>query len=308
MKSIPAFSFRKLLHNKNFIVTFAIVLAFFIWITITMEQQTTMERSFSIKNVSINIENTAVSANGMSVIGDVSEENFIVRVRGTSNAVSRLTDSDIHLYASAAEVDSPGQKELTVYASTTESGYEVVEIIPSKVSVEFDYLDKKAFDIIVQTDGITVPTESGLVKGTEAVVGLESNKLEITGPRTVINKIDRVVALVKDVKSIVSKENFQAEIMIYDAESKVLSKKKLSLSIKDAIVTVPVYKQKTVTVKPVFANLPDGFDTDSLKVTVDHPTVLIEGTPEAVEGIKEITLNPIDLTVFENSTSERLIQ
>lgn len=296
MKKFSSASFRKLLYKKNITIPFSIIVAFVIWLTISLNQQTSMDRTFTVNRVDINLEGTAVAENGMSIIGDITKQTFSVRVRGTSNAVSRLTKEDITLYASAAEVDSPGEKTLTVHAAQSAvEGYEIIEISPSTITVNFDYVDTEQFPIIAQTDGITV-TESGLVKGTEVIGGLETSMLSITGPRTVISKIDKVVASVKDTKAITKSETFDADILLYDVNGAAISKENLNLSSTQIKVTVPVYKQKTVPVKVTFTNLPDGFSVDSLNYSVDHPSIVIEGVPEAVELIGEISLSAIDIT------------
>ena len=302
MKKFSSASFRKLLYKRNITIPFSIIVAFVMWLTISLNQQTSMDRTFTVNRVNINLEGTAVAENGMSIINDITKQNFIVRVRGTSNAVSRLTKNDISLYASAAEVDSPGEKTLTVHATqNTNGGYEIIEISPSTITVNFDYVDTEQFPIMAQTDGITV-TESGLVKGTEVIGGLETSVINITGPRTIISKIDRVVAAVKDTKQIIKSETFDAEIVLYDAQGTVIPKESLSLSATAIKVTVPVYKQKTVPVKVTFTNLPEGFSVDSLDFSVDHPSIVIEGVPEAVELIEEISLNAIDITKLSLSS------
>ncbi len=302
MKKFSSASFRKLLYNRNITIPFSIIVAFIIWLTISLNQQTSMDRTFTVNRIDINLEGTAVAENGMSIIGDITKQSFSVRVRGTSNAVSRLTRDDITLYASAAEVDSPGEKTLTVHAvQNGNEGYEIIEISPSTITVNFDYVDTEEFPIIPQTDGITV-TESGLVKGTEVIGGLETSVLNITGPRTVISKIEKVVASVTDTKAIVKSETFDADIVLYDVNGAVISEENLSLSATQIKVTVPVYKQKTVPVKVTFTNLPEGFSADSLKYSVDHPSIVIEGVPEAVELIEEISLNAIDITKLSLSS------
>ncbi len=302
MKKSLSLFFRKILYNKKITIPFSIIMAFLLWLGITMSSQTSMERTFSVTGVSVNIESTAAGENGMSVINDITNQSFSVKVKGTSNAVSKLKSEDISLYVNAAEVDSPGEAELKVFASDNSSAsYDVVEINPSKIKVNFDYIDTKEFEIVPVTDGITV-NEAGLVKGTEGIGGLESNIVEITGPRSTVSKISTVKALVEETKVIKSTETFDAKIILYDSDNREILSDKLSFNIGDVKVTIPVYKQKTVPVKADFSNLPDGFDAGSIEYKIDHATVLIEGLPEAVENVEEITLNPIDLRTVSVSS------
>lgn len=308
MKKSLSLFFRKILFNKNITIPFSIIMAFLLWLGITMSEQTTMVRTFSVTGVSVNIEGTAAATSGMSVINDVTKQSFSVKVKGKSNSISQLKKEDISLYVNAAEVDSPGEVELEVFASSnTSDSYSVVEIIPAKIKVDFDYIDTRKFEVTPVTDGITV-NEAGLVKGTEGIGGLENNIVEITGPRKTISIISKVTALVSETKSIKSTETFDAKIIIYNAEGREINTDKLSLNITDVKVTVPVYKQKTVPVKADFSNIPDGFDVKSIKYKIDHQKVLIEGLPETVENVKEIVLNPIDLRTLSTSSHKFELQ
>jgi len=305
MKSFSTASLKKLLYNKNFLLPFSLVLSFIIWLSIAMGQQETIQRTFSGNTVSINLENTAVSENKMSIIGDISEQKFTVVVRGHSGIVSRLTASDISLYASAAEVDSPGKYSLKVSAlKASETGdYEVLSISPPTIDVTFDYVDTKEFTITPSTESITV-VESGIVKGTEVIGGVETATVSITGPRTIISKIEKVTAEVKETKTITQSETFDAEFVLYDVDGRELSKNNLSFSATDIKVTVPVYKQKTVPVVATFSNAPDGFSKDALEIIIDHSEVVIEGIPEMVEKIDKIELSPIDLSLLTKGNSQ----
>lgn len=307
MKKSLSLFFRKILYNKNITIPFSIIIAFLLWLGITMSTQTTMERTFSVTGVSVNLENTAAGQNGMSVINDIASQKFSVKVKGTSNTVSELKSEDISLYVNAAEVDSPGEVELKVFASKTASAYDVIEISPAKIKVNFDYIDTKEFEVVPVTDGITVNGE-GLVKGTEGIGGLESNIIEVTGPRTTVGSIAKVTALVSETKVITETETFNAKIIFYNEDGRQIDSDRLTFNINDIKVTVPVYKQKTVPVKADFSNLPDDFDIDSIKYKIDHSKVLIEGLPETVENVNEITLNPIDLRTLSLSSHKFEVQ
>ena len=192
MKKSLSLFFRKILFKKNITIPFSIIMAFLLWLGITMSEQTTMVRTFSVTGVSVNIEGTAAATSGMSVINDVTKQSFSVKVKGKSNSISQLKKEDISLYVNAAEVDSPGEVELEVFASSnTSDSYSVVEIIPAKIKVDFDYIDTRKFEVTPVTDGITV-NEAGLVKGTEGIGGLENNIVEITGPRKTISNISEI--------------------------------------------------------------------------------------------------------------------
>lgn len=294
MNFLKSFSIRKLLYNKRFTIPFSIFMAFTIWLTITINQKPTIQRTFPDSTVSINLENTVVAENNMSIIGDISEQKFTVVVRGPSYIVSSLKSSDFSLYASAAEVDAPGDYNLKVLSAKGSEEYEILSINPPNVKVNFDYIETKEFKINAMAEGATA--EEGLIAEAGVVGGTEKDTVTISGPRTVINKIESVVALATVNKTLSVSETFDASIVLYDSEGNVIEPTNLTLSATNVKVTVPISKKKTVPIKVDFSNLPSGFNKDVIKATVDHPNVTVIGTPEAVDKITEVALSAIDIT------------
>lgn len=293
---------KKLFENKKFCIVFSIIAAFIIWLVITVNQKPTIERTFSELTVNINLENTFAAENEMSIISDISEQKFTVVVRGPGGQVGTLTSSDINLYASAATVDAPGNYNLEVAASPLASGSEceILSVSPSTLNVDFDYITSEEFTIVASAVGATA--EEGLIAENGVVSGTETDTVNIKGPRTIINSIDKVVATAEVNKTLKVSETFDANIVIYDIEGNVIQQNNLTLSTTKVKVTVPISKKKVVPVIAEFSNLPEGFDLSSLDWSVDHNNVTIIGTPEIVDKTSQVSLSAIDITTV-NSTS-----
>ncbi len=293
---IPSFSLRKLLYNKRFTIPFSLLMAFVLWLTITINQKPIIDRTFTDISVNVNLEGTKAAENEMSIIGDISEQRFTVVVRGPNYVVGSLTSSDISLYASAGVVDAPGDYSLEVAASssTNNSEYEILSISPPTVNINFDYIETKAFTLSAIAEGATA--SEGLIAENGVVSGTESDTVTIKGPRTVINKIESAIAVASVNKTLSASETFDADVVLYDEEGKVIDQSNLTLSFSKVKVTVPISKKKTVPVSVEFSNLPAGFNKDSLKTRLDHPTVTIIGTPETIDKTTKVTLTPIDIT------------
>ncbi len=300
---LSSFSLRKLLYNKRFIVPFSIFLAFVLWLLIVIKENPIIERSFADMTVNINLENTLASENGMSIIGDVSQQKFTVVVRGPTYLISSLKSEDFNVYASAASVDAPGDYNLQVTATPTSAnqGYEVLSVTPSNLKVSFDYIETKEFTVKALAEGVTA--REGLIAENSVVSGAESDTITITGPRSVINKIDSVVAFAKVEKTLSVSETFDADIKLYNAKGKEIKADNLTLSETKVKVTVPISKKKTVPVEVAFSNLPEGFDTKSLSYTLDHKTVTVIGTPETVDKTEKVVLSAIDISSVSKATS-----
>lgn len=302
-KFISSFSLRKLLNNRRFTIPFSILLAFVIWLVIVTKENPIIDRSFADMTVNVNLDNTMASQNGMSMIGDISSQKFTVIARGPTYLISSLKSENFNVYASAASVDAPGEYDLEVVALPvdTNKGYEVLKVVPSTVKVSFDYIDTKEFTVKAVAEGVTA--SEGLIAENSVVSGAESDTITITGPRTVLNKIDSVVAYTKVNKTLSASQTFDATIKLYDNNNKAVSTKNLTLSATKVKVTVPISKKKTVSVKVAFSNLPEGFKTSTLSYTINTKTVTVIGTPETVDKIKNISLSPIDISKVDRQNN-----
>lgn len=300
---LASFSLKKMLYNKRFVIPFSIFLAFVLWLVIVTKENPIIERSFADMTANVNLENTFASENGMSIVDDISSQKFTVVLRGPSYLVSSVKSEDIVVYASAASVDAPGEYDLKVAISETSvnSGYEVLSITPSTVKVSFDYFEAKEFTVKAVAEGVTA--EEGLIAENGVVSGTENDTVTVTGPRTVINKIDSVVAFTTVNKTLSVSETFDAEIKLYDAEGLTIDTKNLTLSATNIKVTVPISKKKTVPVVVAFSNLPKGFDQKTLSYKIDHQTVTVIGTPETVDKTETITLSPIDISQISDTSN-----
>ena len=300
---LSSFSLRKLLDNRKFTIPFSLAMAFLIWLVIVIKENPIIERSFADMSVSVNLENTIVSENGMSMISNISEQKFTVIARGPTYLISSLKGEDFNVYASAAAVDAPGEYTLDVVATpnATNKGYEVLKVVPSTIKVSFDYIDTKEFTVKALAEGVTA--KDGLIAENSVVSGAESDTITITGPRKILNKIDSVVAFTKVDKELAASSTFDATIKLYTAKGKELSLDNLTLSATTVKVTVPISKKKVVPVEVAFSNLPEGFKASSLSYTLDHKSVTIIGKPDAVDKIKKITLSPIELSKISKKTA-----
>ena len=281
---IPAdFSLRRLLYNKRFTIPFSVITAFVFWLVIMINQNPDIDRTFTDIPLNITLDNTYAAENHMEIIGDVSAQKFTVTINGPSYVVSALKASDFYVYASAAAINSPGEYQLEVSGArnTAVTDYNIVSITPSTVNLYFDYVDTKEFTITAKADGAAA-TE-GLVAETPVVSGTENDTITIKGPRTVMNKIDSVVAYAAVNKTLSESATYDAEIQLFDEDGNAIDKTNLTLSESAVKVTVPISKKKTVPVVADFTKLPSG---------------ITKSTPEAIDKITQVTLSPIDITTI----------
>ena len=78
IKLLSKLSFRKLLYNKRFTIPFSIVLAFFIWLALVIQQKPTIEKTISGITLNINTEDSKFAEDGMTLIGDTPLKSLLL--------------------------------------------------------------------------------------------------------------------------------------------------------------------------------------------------------------------------------------
>ena len=299
------FSFKELFFSKRFTTVISILLAFSIWMAVTIEQKPVTERTFTDVSVNVNLEGSNISKSNLKIITDISKQKFTVALRGQRSTLATLKASDIQLFASALEVKAAGDYELSVEVSKDNSfkDCEILSISPPTVKVNFDQIDKKEFNITANAEGAVVDGE-GLFVEADIVEGLEGETVTIEGPRTEIQQIHTVSALAKVHKTLKKTEIFDASIVLYNEKGRTIKQDNIKIDVSKLKVQVSISKKKSIPVELTYSNLPTGFSKDSLNITLDHPNVTVFGAPSEVDKIEKLELSPIDMTMLslENST------
>lgn len=299
------FNLSKLFFNKKFLVTFSIVFAFLIWLGIYINENPTRETT--IKNIPISISaNKTVEDLGLDIVGSV-DQTVSVTISGPNYIVSAVSAGDILVEAKIPNVTSPNEYDLELVATKNgKSGYTIVGVTPSTVKVKFDYFETKTFDV----EAIAIGASAADIEGYEVKNAQASMPtIEIRGPKSVVEKINKVQAVSQVNKVLDKTENFEnAELRLLDFEGYAitdiahLTYNNEALSSIKLSVTVPIYKKVTLPVTPVFSNIPDGY-SQGVPYTLSESSVVVEGSPDIIDTLTEIKLKAID---FANIKSDNV--
>lgn len=309
-----------LIYNKHFTVALSIVIAFAMWLGITMTQNPIRTQTFTNVSAAISIEGTAASEMGLGIVSDVASQKFTVTVSGPNYAVSSLKEEDFILTASVVDINSAGTYTLDVIGSSNSSktGYNFTSISPSTIDVTFDYIDAKEFTLVPKLIGVSAA--EGLVAETPVVSDSQQNTITIRGPRTTMDKIAYVGTLAEVNKTLSTSQTYDSDVVLYDSNEKIIyrftseglvydasdnliTNSFLTLSFTSVKVLQPISKMATVSCKAVFSNLPEGMSESDISYKIDQTKVTIIGTPEVVDKINSISLSTIDFRKVSASSN-----
>ena len=296
------FSFRKLFSNKRFSVIFAVVAAFIFWLAITIDQTEVINKSFANISISITTQGSFAGDMGLEVIKIDNEKNATVTAYGPNSTVSAIEVSDIIITADLSEVTGAGSYTipLSVNTSSKKSGV-TFDVSPKSVNVTFDYVDTKEFDVVPVAKEVTLNTklDTSFFKGEPVINSAEFTKIVVKGPRADMKLVSRVEAVVNSGDTIKESKTYEAGIVLYDENGKVLDNSKYTLPFETVKVTVPVYKERTVSIVPTFNNEDvKGAANEKLK-SISITKVAVYGLPDIVDDLDNIKLTPIDYREYK---------
>ena len=283
------FSVPNLLKSNRFIFIISLIAAIAIWISVAPNREMTIGMT-----VNIDTANSSVSSLGLEVVKGQGQ-HVDVTVSGKWYVISELTEKDIKLSYSLADVTKTGEYELTLSASkaTNNSDYEITKINPEKITVSFDYIYTRSFKIEALAPNITAA--DGFILDTP-VINSDSSIIDITGPKTVVEKISRVVAQVDDKATLKNSASYSVPLKLYDQNNNEIDSEQLTLPFNEVDVTVPINKSKTVSVKVDFANVPEYYKENPLSYTLSVAKLNVIGPAEVIDTLDSVSLGTIDFT------------
>ena len=300
-----------LLYNKKFTVILSVVLAFSLWLGISMTENPIRQQTFTDIGASITLEGTAAADLGLGIVSDVGSQKFSVTVSGPNYIVSSLKAEDFSLSVSTVDINSAGTYNLDIIPTTNinKSGFTISSITPSSIDVTVDFIDTKEFTLIPKLVGVSA--SEGLVAETPVISDSQQSTVTVKGPRSTVDKIASVGTLAEVNQTLATSQTFNSDVVLYDNNDKILyrytadgtvydvngnivTNSYLTLSFTNVKVTQPISKKKTVNCKAVFTNLPEGMSSDDVKYTLSQNKVTVIGTPEIVDKLDSISLATID--------------
>ena len=291
------FDFSRLFYNEKFLVIFSVVLAFIIWVCVSMSSNGP-DTNITIDNIPIDIQlSQSAQQDNLRVFELENQDVANVAVTGNSLVLGSLDSSSILVTSNqASTITEPGQYELNLVAKQNDGNKDFSisqeSLYPQKVTVTVDKYKEATYQI---SDNTKYKIDSDYFAGSTA---FDPQTVTISGPQTVMDKIAgvRVDYTIND--TLTSSKTFTAPITVYDADDNVLSDADLSrlrISSNDVTATIQVLKRATLPLTASFTNVPEGLDIMGM-TTVTPSTIDIAGPGNVISNMQSIILPSIDFS------------
>lgn len=273
--------------TKKINVMISLLIAVALWAYVVGEINPTVNRNFSEIPIKLSNED-ALLDNGLAVVS-VSDATLNASVSGTRSVVSQIEAGDI-----TASVDlsnaGKGGNQLSVEVKTP-SKTELEKQSVSKVTVVVEDSNTEKKNIQVEYTGSYGDNEE------PTVVKLSREQVEVTGAKSLVNKVDHVKATVNAGKVSSSEKTTEAELVAVDARGEAVNNVKLSA--KTVKVTSIMSAVKTVD---LIVPINDATADEVNKITSPPKSIVIKGKKEDLENLTSITTEAVDISNITQST------
>lgn len=261
----------------------SVAVGIMVWLLVVNIDNPIVTRSFTILNVDV-INGAYIENNGMMAMQEERQDPIRVTIKAERKSLSRITSSDIHAVADlqqALSLKDPVMVPITVTVDKIQP--ESIEVTPRNLSIHIQEKDTQEFVVNV-TRGETKPA-----KGFD-VASLTSNpeKIKITGPTSLLNKIDKVNAFI-DINNETEDKTEEVELSIIDKNGDVLSDTEMSyLNVPKVTVTARLWRVRSdVKIHAEYSGEPaEGYMVDSVSTTPD--VVSVAGSEEALDNLEKM--------------------
>lgn len=276
--------------DDNKLIILSIIVAIVMWTFVTTSTNPTANRTF--RNVPLIIQNQdKLEDNGYTIVSKDEASTVSVRLTGSRNNLIELDQSDIQASINVANVKE-GINSLDVNIDTP-TGIYVDHIDPKSVNLNVQRIINKSMPVNIVIDDKL--KDGKLVEVNEQ----RPKEIQISGPESIINKVDRIEAHINDAEYLDGKIH-NVNVSVLDKSGKPVEG--VDLDHKDINLSFLVYETKKVKVElKVRGDLAEGYEASLKNLRPDQ--IVIKGQGQSLKNISKISTFPVNVSNIKASKS-----
>lgn len=281
---------QKNIFTKNlFEMILSVLLAFVIWFYVMSVESPSYTKTFS--GVQIEIDDSDMDLSPY-IPYDYRVE---VTLEGKKSDINNISQDDISAYVDTSNINSSGRYTLDVIISVP-GNVNVTEQSLNTINVFFDNRSSTTVPIVAEL--VSYVLEEGY-EIDKTAVELDITTVEVTGPQSILDTIDRAQAnlsLGKVTNSLI----VRGVLVLIDENGEVVSNANVKMQRTEVTATIPVYVYKTI---PLRVDYKYGFYNETnTEVKITPATIRIKSEASVLNQIESHLLLVID----EKNTSDNI--
>lgn len=267
----------------------AIVFAVILWLIVVNIDDPVKSDTFS--GIEVQILN-AEELEKQGLCYEVLDGTDIVNVKITArrSVIEEISKENITATADMKDLTQMNTISIKVTSNKSASDLDTIKLSSESVKLEVEPLKKISRRIIVETDG--EPAE-GYVLGNRS---MDLNQVEISGPESVVSKIDTVKAVI-DVDEATSNVSASVPIYLYDKDGERIESSRLKMNITNLNINQDVLFSKEVELVYEFKGTPAKGYAATGSIVANCESVVLCGRKTALENLNTLYIRGDELSL-----------
>ena len=271
----------------------AVILAIIIWVTATRAQDPTTNQFIQLP-----VEFEGLPEN--TILNTIEDLSVQIRVEGPQSELTNISPGEFRASVDLSAVPFGVETAVPIKVSTT-TDLQISAPLPATVPVSLEQQVTREIPVALDIRGSTA---RGHTQGDPLI---EPETITVTGPASRVEQLEfaLVTAFLNNARETQRNEH---RPIFYDQQGRVVGTGALLLNTEDVSVTIPIeesagFAEKLITVDWTGEPAP-GYRL--LNISVDPPSVLVQGFPQSVNALTRLQTEPIDITGLTESFSQQV--
>ncbi len=283
------FSLGRMIRSDKLMMVVSLLLAILTWALVVFGPSNKEEQVITGVPISITLNDYASQTLNLRIT-EGNDKTATVTVYGLRSVIGRLSAADLTVTADTGNIIKEGTYTLQLRAQAA-GDYTIRSVVgddgtSDTVTVTCDVWREVSHPVDVEMKGLTVGDEKTQQFGTPSITSeaVVNGSVVLIGPKTDMDRVSKVVAVIDDTASISEATVFTARLEARDADGKVIE----SLSFKNAedgkvSVTVPIMVYRKIALKPSLEHVPAAYANRTNLITVSPKSVEVWGVPSEID-------------------------
>lgn len=295
------FSLGRMIRNDKLMMLVSLVLAVLVWALVVFGPSNKEEQVVTGVPISITLNDYASETLKLRIV-DGADKTATVTVYGLRSVIGRLSAADLTVTADTGNIIKEGTYTLQLRAQAA-GDYTIRNVVgddgtSDTVTVTCDVWREVSFPIDVEMKNLTVADAKTQQFGTPSIASdaVVDGSIVLTGAKTDMDRVSKVVAVIDDTAAIGEATVFTARLEARDTDGKVIE----SVAFKGAedgkvSVTVPIMVYRKITLTPSLAHTPTAYANKTSLITVSPKAVEVWGVPSEIDDYVTSVQNAVKL-------------
>lgn len=283
---------KTLFSNNHFLMVLSVILSAFLWLFVATSLSPDYTTTIRGVPVSVKTEGTSLEKLNLHIF-NAEEKTVDITITGKRYIVSQITKDDFSISVPLTTVTGPGTYNLSIVPSYNGNltDFSIEDYTDKTMMFYFDYKESNILEL--ETDISQLVFAEGY---TADLPTLSKDTVEISGPKTEIDKIDKALALVngEDTDQIDSAVTLDADILFYDKNGNEYTPQNIDISNTQVSVTITVASTVTVPLTVDFTNVPTYFVDSPLECKITPSEILLSGNSDQLKAIESVSVGTIN--------------